>query len=285
MTISEFAHVFGAHDDDDQKDFRVRSHSCKICPDDGGSCDKTTIGLTSLEKGKQPYYSAEGNAIRYKLCDKWKLYTDLKRLMGNGIPPHCSKHRVGLTNYLPQTPEQTAALEWAKGYVKSFQFGVDGPVGRNMVIEGPVGTGKTHLAASILADVYYRSPNRRLSVKLVTAGEIARMFKTEQGRDELSYKIMNTHMVVLDGLGSYTYNEETRSALEEAVAERRSKNLPFLLTAREPLYTYDAQLGSDVIEVLTSDMDTVVLDGGNWRETHRNIIIGPEPKPEPPPES
>lgn len=69
------------------------------------------------------------------------------RLSAAGIPPdyeHCS-----LDNYAPATDSQLRALRAATQFARQFFTSPD-QIGRGLLLRGPVGCGKTHLAVAVL---------------------------------------------------------------------------------------------------------------------------------------
>ncbi|AXH96950.1 IS21-like element helper ATPase IstB [Ornithinimicrobium avium] len=146
--------------------------------------------------------------------------------------------------------------------------------GNNVLLLGPVGVGKTHLATA-LGHIAIR---RRLSVhaaradKLFTRLRAARLDNTLEA--ELR-KLARVDVLILDDFALRALDATQTNDFYELVVERHRRASTIVTSNREPsewlTMTSDALLAQSAIDRLTSGAHTLVIEGPSYRQrdTHR----------------
>lgn len=109
----------------------------------------------------------------------------------------------------------TAALEW--------------DCTRSVVLMGPVGTGKTHLAVAMAS----KALRRMRPVRFVTTSDFLAELKARFGTDQVQPyfdAVANTHTLIIDDLGAEQDTEWAIAQLAQLVNRRYAKQLPTVVT-------------------------------------------------------
>jgi DNA replication protein DnaC len=153
--------------------------------------------------------------------------------------------------------------------------------GNGVLVLGPVGVGKTHLATA-LGHIAIR---RRLSVhaaradKLFTRLRAARLDNTLEA--ELR-KLARIDVLVLDDFALRPLDPTQTNDFYEIVVERHRKASTIVTSNREPsewlTLMSDALLAQSAVDRLTSGAHTLVIEGPSYRQrgTHRRATLDPE---------
>lgn len=145
--------------------------------------------------------------------------------------------------------------------------------GNGVLLLGPVGVGKTHLA-SALGHIAIR---RRLSVhaaradKLFTRLRAARLDNTLEA--ELR-KLARVDVLILDDFALRPLDATQTNDFYELVVERHRRASTIVTSNREPsewlTMTSDALLAQSAIDRLTSGAHTLVIEGPSYRQRDTN---------------
>ncbi|MBX9405998.1 ATP-binding protein [Pseudomonas baetica] len=154
-------------------------------------------------------------------------------LIGSGITPRFA----GCTfeTYHAKTPEMAKALEKCMAYADNFAD-QHYPVGRNLLMTGNIGTGKTHLACSIVRQVI----GLNAVAVITTAAEIIRVFKRSMGRDsgytegDVIDELSSVDLLVIDEVGAQAGTAYELAALHEVIDKRYQLLKPTVLVSNLP---------------------------------------------------
>lgn len=153
--------------------------------------------------------------------------------------------------------------------------------GNGVLILGPVGVGKTHLATA-LGHIAIR---RRLSVhasradKLFTRLRAARLDNTLEAEMR---KLARVDVLVLDDFALRPLDATETNDFYELVVERHRKASTIVTSNREPsewlTMMSDALLAQSAVDRLTSGAHTLVIEGPSYRQrgTHRRGAVDAE---------
>lgn len=154
-------------------------------------------------------------------------------LVGSGITPRFAESTFA--TYRANTPAMIQALETCRGYADNF--GEHFQAGRNLLMCGNIGTGKTHLASGIVQHVIRQ--HRALAV-ITTAAEIIRVFKRSMSRDsgytegDVINELASFDLLVVDEVGAQAGTAYELSVLHETIDRRYNLVKPTVLISNLP---------------------------------------------------
>lgn len=154
------------------------------------------------------------------------------------------------------------AYEEAKRFVQEF------PREQGLMFVGSVGTGKTHLAASIVNELV----NNMHSVVFGNSADIiARMRKSFSGGDsdiDIIEKITSSDLVVIDDLGKEKESEYTSTIIYQIINRLYEDEKPIIITTNctsEMLLERLGDKGESILSRLMEMCIIVNLNGEDWR--------------------
>jgi len=145
--------------------------------------------------------------------------------------------------------------------------------GRNLILMGRTGRGKTHLAVAIA----YKAIQNGFNAKFITAAELI---------DELSWagregnlrgalkSYMAPHVLVIDEVGYLTYGSDAANVLFHVVNERHINRRPMIFTTNKSPFTdwgdvlHDRDLAEAIVDRVLERGRLIVLDGPSARTRH-----------------
>jgi DNA replication protein DnaC len=146
--------------------------------------------------------------------------------------------------------------------------------GTGVLILGPVGVGKTHLATA-LGHIAIR---RRHTViysradKLFTRLRGARLDNT---LDAEMRRLTGVEMLIIDDFALRPLDATQTSDLYELVVERHRKHPTIWVSNRDPAewltMTTDALLAQSAVDRLTSNAHTLIVEGPSYRQRHKRL--------------
>lgn len=152
--------------------------------------------------------------------------------------------------------------------------------GTGVLILGPVGVGKTHLATAL----GHAAIRRRMSVgfyradKLFTRLRAARLDNTLEAETR---RLTNLDLLIIDDFALRGLDATQTNDFYEIVVERHRRASTIWVSNREPAewlsMTTDALLAQSAIDRLTSGAHTLVIEGPSHRQRQR---AGIDPTPE-----
>ncbi|AKS06949.1 ATP-binding protein [Pseudomonas trivialis] len=153
-------------------------------------------------------------------------------LVGSGVTPRFAE--CTFATYRATTPAMSEALEKCQGYANDF--GQHYQAGRNLLLTGNVGTGKTHLACSIVRQVI----GLNAIAVITTAAEIIRVFKRSMARDsgytegDVIDELASFDLLVIDEVGAQAGTAYELGVLHEVIDRRYQLVRPSVLISNLP---------------------------------------------------
>ncbi len=167
-------------------------------------------------------------------------------------------------NYDPAHNAQ--ALERLRDYAARWpaQCGT----GESLVLLGPVGTGKTHLAVALLRVVITRGGNARYCTVLELLREVRATWRNRAGRNEqeLIDHFAGVQLLAIDEAGAQYGSDGERLVLFEILNKRYERLLPSLICGNASLEELERCLDARSVDRLRENGGrAVVLGGPSWR--------------------
>ena len=145
--------------------------------------------------------------------------------------------------------------------------------GRNVILFGRTGRGKTHLAIAIA----YRAIHNGHSARFVTAAhlidDLSAASRSGRLRDALA-PYLHPAVLVIDEVGDLTYGSDAANVLFHAVNERHLKRRPILFTTNKSPFTqwgqvlHDPDLAETIVDRTLERGQLLLLDGPSYRTKH-----------------
>ncbi len=157
--------------------------------------------------------------------------------------------------------------------------------GRNLILFGKTGRGKTHLAVAIA----YRAIQNGFDARFITAAalvdELSHAGQLGRFRDALA-NYTHPHVLVIDEVGYLTYGPDAANVLYHVVNDRCLRKRPVIFTTNKPLgewgrVLHDADLAEAIIDRTLERGRFITLDGPSYRTRHLDLDPFADPGVEP----
>src|SRR5262249_25993914 len=148
--------------------------------------------------------------------------------------------------------------------------------GRSLVLYGPSGTGKTHLAIAVA----YRAIQNGYEALFTSAAGMIEMLSTATRRGELASALAYyTHppVLVIDEVGYLTVGGDAANLMFQVVNERYLNRKPMIFTTNKPLAAWglvlhDPDLAEAIIDRVLERGRLVELRGPSYRTRHLKAV-------------
>lgn len=230
-------------------------------------CQECSDGSKCWDFDFDPYQGTilemEDGLLIESVCDKFEEYGEARALSGAGV----GKRFLGcsLDNYAPITADQTKALKTIKEYSENL-LTEDAITDKGLLIVGPVGTGKTHLAVGVLREAYRLGS----SIAFAQVPQVLAEIRAGIGRgdEEAASQIEmygEVSVLALDDLGSERVTDWVREQLFLIINRRYEEMLPTIITSNDSLEGLEAHVGQRIASRLAGMCIGVALDGPDYR--------------------
>lgn len=204
-------------------------YKCELCQDRGIILLDDSTGkvcdCTGFQKERQDHL------FRFLAEADWENF-DLSFYRSDKIEP-------GSKLAYRQLAEQ--ALSSARDFVNQV---VQGCAGDGLVIYGPVGSGKTLLAACIARDLIRQGKNVVFLIVPELLDDIkATFYDDENGESKIMIQAKQAEILILDDLGAHNYSEWVRNKLYSIINYRLLNHLPTVVTTNFTLPELDKYIG------------------------------------------
>ena len=178
------------------------------------------------------------------------------------------KNPARFDNYRCEHPEQAKALEICRKFARNFIPRVmaaseEKKSGVGILLIGNFGTGKTHLANSILADLLEQG----VDSAYVCAPDLFDDLNGS-GSQPQAYlnRICRVACLVIDELGVQSWSDAERKRIHQIIDRRWSAHLPTIFATNLNKKELTACLGERVMSRLEHTTYRIVFDWDDWRQ-------------------
>lgn len=253
LTPSEFVESFPVCDLEAIERHLMRCNSCK----DNCRC------WSADDPFAGNVFDMEGNSLVTRPCLEYNVFLERQALIEAGVGKrflNCS-----LDNYNPRTKGQREALrrvrEYADGLVCADKINDAG-----LIIAGPVGTGKTHVAVGVLRVAHQKHLGIAFAqVPLVLAQIRAAIGRGDEDATRAIDRYSTVDVLALDDLGSERVTDWVREQLFLIINSRYEQMLPTIITTNDSLEGLEEHVGQRITSRIAGMCQGVVLDGPDYR--------------------
>lgn len=132
------------------------------------------------------------------------------------------------------------ALDAAKNFVTECQYNSHG---LGILYTGPVGSGKTYLAAAIANELMKAEMEILFLVVPDLLDELRATYKTEVNEIDLLDSARTIPILILDDLGAHNYTDWTRNRIYSIINFRMNEHLPTVITSNLSLDEMEEYIG------------------------------------------
>lgn len=151
---------------------------------------------------------------------------------------------------------------------------------RSLILEGPSGTGKTHLCIAIA----YKAIQNGFTARFTTATNLVNELTaavSQKRLEELLTEYLDPHVLVCDEVGYLGYAPGVADLLFQIVDQRYQKGRPILFTTNKALklwgkVLHDRELAEAIIDRTLHHGEHIRLKGPSYRTRGKNLDLGEE---------
>ncbi|NJM65691.1 MAG: ATP-binding protein [Acaryochloris sp. RU_4_1] len=145
---------------------------------------------------------------------------------------------------------------------------------RSLILEGPPGTGKTHLCISIA----YKSIQNGFTARFTSATALINDLRVAHDLNLALKPYLQPHVLVIDEMGYLGYGPGAADVLFQVVDQRYLKGKPILFTTNKPLkhwgkVLHDEELARAIIDRTLHHGEYMKLAGASYRLKGRKIDL------------
>ena len=154
------------------------------------------------------------------------------------------------------------------GYEKQFQIahdfatGFETNQGNGLLFVGTVGTGKTHLAASIANHII---KELGIPVIVLNVTELFEKLRNFSETNNTLKELKKIPLLILDDIGKEKVTDWNREKLYEIINARYEDYLPVVITSNDTPANMEKNLGSATYSRLCEMCDLIAMTGRDWR--------------------
>lgn len=168
-----------------------------------------------------------------------------------------------IDTYKAETEAQAKALSATRDYIKAVDCGAF----RSLIFIGTVGTGKTHLALSVIREC---GGLYRLSSNIVEELRRAKSFTAKESEAEILDNYGSARLLVIDEIGRGVAAAEEQYMLYQIINERYNRRKPTVLISNQNKKDFLQYVGIAAADRLTESAQAVEFAGKSYRASLRS---------------
>src|SRR2546425_50937 len=151
--------------------------------------------------------------------------------------------------------------------------------GAGLVLSGPSGTGKTHLAVAIAYRAIQNGFEARFTTATALIDELSRATRIGKLRHVLP-AYTHPHVLVIDEVGYLSYGRDAANVLFQVVNDRHLHRRPLVFTTNKPLAAWgrvlhDPDLAQAILDRVLERGRHLELRGPSYRTRHLKLDLTP----------
>lgn len=141
----------------------------------------------------------------------------------------------------------------------------------NILLIGPSGTGKTHIALAI----GYIATQQRIKTRFITAADLILQLQAAQSQNKLERYLQNyinkTQLMIIDEIGYLPLNQCQAHLFFQVISKRYEKNLPVIITSNLPfnqwgqIFANDTAVTAAMLDRLLHYSHLIPIQGNSYR--------------------
>ena len=232
-------------------------------------------GMTRhIEKQRELYRQEREQALKEKRDRELKRLIDINTRT-SGMP---DKFKRRIFDTFEVTKENDKAFRTCKAYAERFDE-LSKREQNGLVLIGQIGTGKTHLAASI-ANALLQTGKRVICMPSVDMlAKIRATYKANENDDEIMNDLKTADLLIIDDLGKEKATEWTSQTIYSIINARYENERPIVITTNytlknlvdrmTPSGSQDSITAAAAVDRLFETCIEVPMLGPSWRKSQR----------------
>lgn len=173
-----------------------------------------------------------------------------------------------LENYIPENEIQTKAVQYLKGWTEAVPM---------VMLSGPIGTGKSSLAASVFKREVARDPMNQFQPIFISEGDVIKGWRARMGArdpqdspDDYILSLANhPRLLVIDDFGSISMTDSGWSEVWQIIYTREANLLPTIVSSNSNLDEIKNTMGAKMASRLGSGVK--IWLAGNDRRNNQGV--------------